>query len=97
LDQALSACDELLQVQPNRADVLDSRARVELRTGNMANAIKDDTAALALEPKLAGSLYVRGLAKLKSGDAAGGNADIEAAKAIDPKIIDTYAGYGVKP
>jgi hypothetical protein len=65
--------------------------------GKYADAIADDTAALASMPKLAPSLYIRGLAKNKSGDAAGGDADIAAAKAIDPKIADTYTGYGVTP
>jgi tetratricopeptide (TPR) repeat protein len=97
LDTALAECNAALQLKPDNAGYLDSRALANLRKGNIPQAIADATAALAKNANLAGSLYVRGVAKLKSGDAAGGKADIAAAKQLDAKIADDYARYGVVP
>lgn len=97
LDAAIADCNAALQINPDFADALDSRAFAHFRRGEFAQAISDANSVLAQNAKSASSLYVRGLAKLKSGDAAGGNADVAAAKAMDAKIADTYSSYGVRP
>jgi tetratricopeptide (TPR) repeat protein len=97
LDAALADCDEALRLEPDDANILDSRGLVHYRRGEYAAAIADCSVALLKDPKLANSLYVRGLAKLKTGDPSGGNADIASAKALDPSIADTYTAYGVGP
>jgi tetratricopeptide (TPR) repeat protein len=91
----LADCGEALRLEPNDADVMDSRAFVYLRLDRFDDAIADYNAVLKIEPKKSSSLYGRGLAKLRKSDAAGGNADIAAATAIQSDIVAVFARYGV--
>jgi tetratricopeptide (TPR) repeat protein len=96
LPQALSDCDQALQLSPNDANTMGNRGFVYLRLGRLEDAIVEYDAALKLAPKVAISLFGRGLAKQRKGDTAGGDADMAAAKAIDTSIAEEFANYGVK-
>ena len=100
LDAALADCNAALgQLKDHRAiaGVRDSRGFVWFRKGDMARAIADYDAALALAPRAAETLYKRGLAKSRKGDAAGGKADIAAALKRDSHAGDDMAEIGFKP
>jgi tetratricopeptide (TPR) repeat protein len=97
LELALADCNQALQLLPNRASFLDTRALVNFRLGRFDKAIADASAALATEPTYESSLYVRGAARRRLGDRAGGDADIAAAKMISQTVAAEYAGYGVAP
>jgi len=96
LPQALSDCNRSLDLQPNYAEALDSRAFVYLKMRNLDAAIADYDKALLLDPRKATSLYGRGVAKLKKGDIAGSNSDIESAKRIQLDIVDEFKRYGIQ-
>lgn len=82
--------------------IIDSRAMVKLRMGDLAGALADYDDALAKAPKQAASLYMRGWARraYAKGDAAQlklADADFAAAKAIDADIADRFTPYGFAP
>jgi len=97
LDKALADCEAGLKLSPGSAAILDSRAFVKLRQGNLAGAIIDYDAALKVRPDLAGSLFGRGVAKRRQGAKAAGELDLAAARKLQPDIDKEYAGYGVTP
>jgi tetratricopeptide (TPR) repeat protein len=100
LDAALADCNAALGQLKNRraiAGVRDSRGFVWFRKGDMARAIADYDAALALSPKAAETLYKRGLARNRMGDAVGGKADIAAALRRDPHSGEDMAEIGLRP
>lgn len=96
LTAALAACDAAIAKAPNGARY-DSRAFVHFRLGDMANAMADYNAALALAPRSASSLFMRGVIKRRGGDTVGGDGDIAAAKTINPNVAIEYGLYGVVP
>jgi tetratricopeptide (TPR) repeat protein len=96
LQQALSDCNQALDLQPSDANARDSRAFVYLKMGKLEDAIADYKIALGLNPSFAASLYGRGVAKLKKGDKDSGNSDIESAKKIQPDIADEFQRYGIQ-
>lgn len=97
LAAARSDCDRAVELAPGDAEILDSRAFVRFRSGELAGAILDADAALKLAPKQASSLYIRSLAEAAMGRAEQAKSDLDAAKAVQPDIADEYAAYGVKP
>ncbi|HEX4505712.1 MAG TPA: tetratricopeptide repeat protein, partial [Alphaproteobacteria bacterium] len=97
LDVALAACDASLEIEQSSFATWDSRGMVELKLGNLDDAITDYDTALKLHPKMPGSLFARGIAKLRKGATADGQADLAAARALDPEVEAEYADYGVKP
>jgi tetratricopeptide (TPR) repeat protein len=95
LQQALSDCNESLQLWPLNTITLDARGFVYLKLGQFYNALGDYDAVLRSAPKTARALYGRGIAKLRMGDVAAGNSDILKAKAIQGDIADEFARNGV--
>lgn len=96
LKQALTDCERSLQLRPNDANTLDSRAFVYVKLGEYDRAIAGYTAALNVNATLATSRYGRGLAKLRKGDNKGGNADIAAAERINKNIGKDFEKWGIK-
>lgn len=94
-DTALADCDQGLNLAPNAAAILDSRAFVELRSGALDSAIADYDAALKLYPKMAASLFGRGLARARKGNSADAAADLAEARRLAPEIEARFAGYGM--
>lgn len=97
LDAARSACDRSLELRPNAAHVLDSRALVFLRQGRFDEAWTDYDAAVRLEGGNAGYRYGRGLAAIKAGRTGEGQGDIVAALGLDPEVSKVYAEMGLRP
>jgi tetratricopeptide (TPR) repeat protein len=95
-DLALADCNKALKINSHDPAALDSRGVVELKTGQLQQAISDFDASLKIG-KNPGSLYARGVARLRSGNKSGGDADIVAAKAIDKNIAEKYATFGIGP
>ncbi len=96
LAEALDDCTKSLQMNNSYA-TLETRALVHFRRGEMAEAIADANAALAITTVAYGARYIMGVAKLKSGDTTGGNADIATAKSLEPNVAKEYAPLGVAP
>jgi len=95
LASALADCDAALKIQPDGANILDSRGFVLLRMGRYQEAADSYDRAHALRPRVPESLYGRGLAKRHLGKSADADADLAAAKAIDPAVQEEFAGYGI--
>ncbi|MGN6817634.1 MAG: aspartyl protease family protein [Sphingomonas sp.] len=96
LDKALEDCNAAVRAQPRDASILDSRALIRVRRGEMKQAMADYNAALAINPRAAWSLYMRGIVEAKTGQAAQAKADRAAAIAIDPKVVDRARKYGLE-
>lgn len=87
LDKALTDCNQALRIATGPApDVLDSRALVHLRRGEIDLALADYDAAIKAQPGAAAILYARGAARLKKGMKAQGEADLAAARKLNPRI-----------
>ena len=86
LDKALADCSQALRIAPKDPDVLDSRALVHLRRGEVDLALADYDAAIKAQPPTAITLYARAAARLKKGLKADSDADLAAAKKLDPKV-----------
>jgi tetratricopeptide (TPR) repeat protein len=97
LTRALADCEQAVARAPDNASILDSRAFVKLRLGQIDGAIADATAALARNPQLAPSLYVRAVARLRKGEREAGEQDLRAARRIVFDIEARYRAYGVTP
>jgi tetratricopeptide (TPR) repeat protein len=97
LERALADCEEAVRRAPTDAAILDSRAFVKLRLGQIDGAIADASAALAIEPLMPAPLYVRGLARLRKGEREAGERDLAAARALVFDIDATYRAYGIAP
>ena len=96
LDVAGEVCDQAVSTLNYAASVLDSRALMHYRAGNMDAAMADLDAALRKEPSIAASMYLRGVIRLEQGD-NGGMEDIEQAQRIAPMIARQYGYWGVVP
>jgi tetratricopeptide (TPR) repeat protein len=96
LDGALADCNHALELQPNAAEVLDSRGLVELKERNYEAALADYEAALADEPGYGHFLYGRGVARFGLGMKDEAEADWRAADALQPGIGALYESYGVR-
>lgn len=94
LDGALEICTRAIERASNSAPMLDSRAMVHYRMGNLAEALADLNSALELNPGLAASHYLRGIIRLQQGDKAG-REDIAIALRIAPEIEAQYARHGL--
>jgi tetratricopeptide (TPR) repeat protein/predicted aspartyl protease len=99
LDKALGDCSASLRrlSGPASAAVLETRALVRLRRGELDRAIEDASTALKLEPRNALALYERGLARVRKGAVADGQADQAAARVLQPAIEDEFRKLGLAP
>ncbi|HEY2071351.1 MAG TPA: tetratricopeptide repeat protein [Rhizomicrobium sp.] len=95
LDKAEAACRRGLELSPNNAALLDSLAFLQFRRGQLADAEKTYSAAIAANPRSYQSFYMRGVVRRQTGDTAGGDADIAAGLAGAPDEADEFARYGV--
>jgi tetratricopeptide (TPR) repeat protein len=97
LPAALSDCNGALRQRSGDTSIIDSRAMVELRMGNIDKAIQDYDLVIGERPKSGWSLYGRGVARQRKGDAAGAKADFEAAAAVAPKLAGRARLLGITP
>jgi len=86
LKQALSDCNQAIQLAPNSSTAFDARGLLHLKNDQLDEAIADYNRAIKANPKLAAALYGRGLARRKKGQQAPGDQDIQTAVALDPNI-----------
>ena len=93
---ALTDCDAALKLEPDRADILDSRAFANLRLGQVDAAIADYDAALKIAPKLPASLFGRAIARARKGETAAARADLAEAQKLNPGIEARFADYGIQ-
>jgi len=102
LPSALADCMGAIKRLGPLPALVDSRAMVKVRMGDLAGALADYDEALAKAPKQAATLYMRGWVRRASakGDAAQvklAEADFAAAKAVDADIADRFTPYGFAP
>ena len=76
-------------------EVLDSRALVKLRLGDLDGAIADYKAALSLQSVNASSRYGLGLAQLRKGLVADGDANLQAALGMRAGVADEFKRMGL--
>jgi predicted aspartyl protease/regulator of sirC expression with transglutaminase-like and TPR domain len=96
LDQALDDCNAALKLSPGSPTILDSRALVQLRRGDLTAALADYDAALKVRPRQAWSLYARGIAAAKAGRAEEARANRAAALAINARIGEQAKKIGLE-
>jgi tetratricopeptide (TPR) repeat protein/predicted aspartyl protease len=96
LELALADCNTAINRQRNSA-VLDSRALVHLRRGDLDAAIADYKAALKLQPKQAGSLYGLGIAQLRKGLRTEAERDMQAALELSSNADESFKRVGLAP
>lgn len=96
LAEALSDCDEALQLQPDNAEIRETRGFVFLKLGEREIALREYDAALRADPDRPVALYGRGLARIAKGEIRNGESDKAAARALLPGIERQFATYGVR-
>lgn len=96
LSSAIKDCDTALNIEPSRADILDSRAFAKLRLGSIDGAIVDYDLALKISPGLPASLFGRAIARARKGDVAAAHADLAEARKLSPDIEKRFAEYGIE-
>ncbi|QQV78116.1 tetratricopeptide repeat protein [Sphingomonas aliaeris] len=97
LDTALKDCTKAIALADSAEKVLDSRALVYFRMGQMDDALSDLNAALEQDPSLSASLFMRGVIRKKQGDAKNAEVDLAAARLIRPSVDRDYARFGIAP
>ena len=95
LAEALSDCDEALRLQPDNAEIRETRGFAFLKLGEKAIALREYDAALRVDPDRPVALYGRGLARIASGDSRNGESDKAAARALLPTVDSQFAPYGL--
>jgi tetratricopeptide (TPR) repeat protein len=95
LEIALKECNKSLQLSPDSAPILDSRATVYLQMGRYKEAKADYDSALARYPTMAPSLLGRAVARYHLGDIAGAKADLAAARKQESDIVDRFRFLGI--
>lgn len=97
LDTGLKDCTKAIALADSSEKVLDSRAMVYFRMGQMDDALSDLNAALEQDPSLSASLFMRGVIRKKQGDAKAAEVDLAAARLIRPSVDRDYARFGIAP
>lgn len=102
LPKALADCAGAIKRLGPVSALVDSRAMVKVRMGDLAGALADYDLVLAKAPKHATSLYMRGWVRrtMANGDAELlklAAADFAAAKAVAADIADDFSPYGFAP
>jgi len=96
LEDALTACNKALRIEPDAAAAYNSRGLVHLRMQRFAKAIADYRQALRLSLDQPSARFGLGLARLFKGDRAGAQ-DIRQARELEPRIDQLFVGMGVLP
>ncbi|KUR72694.1 hypothetical protein AQZ52_05535 [Novosphingobium fuchskuhlense] len=102
LPKAMADCTGAIKRLGPLPALVDSRAMVKVRMGDVAGALADYDTVLAKAPQQAASLYMRGWVRRAN---AGGDAeklklaaaDFATAKAVKADIADDFAPYGFAP
>ncbi len=94
LDVARAECQEALRREPDSTAYLDSMALVELRLGEVDQAIADYTRAIA-KSSAASSYMGRALAYARKGEQALANADLKHALQLDPDEETRFTEFGL--
>ncbi len=94
-DLALADCNHAIDRHPRNAAYLSSRAWLNLRRGELRQALADFDRAIQLNGDNAWSFYGRGLVRNKLDGAEAGRADIEAARKLQASIDGEAGRYGL--
>lgn len=97
LDLAMADCDRAIRLTRKASGVVDSRALIWFRKGDLARARADYDAAIAADPKAASSLFMRAVVEAKAGDKPASEKDLAAAKALNKDSGELFADWGIKP
>lgn len=97
LDTALIDCTKAMQLSDNPAPILDSRAMVYFRLGQLQDALNDIDAALQSAPDLTPSRFMRGIVLKRMGRSEAGQNEIDRAVRINPELLSQYGKYGIVP
>ena len=95
LEEALSAFDCVVALNPSHVDALVARAKVHFHSDRYQEAIDDANRAIELDPKSAAAYCIRGRARgAAERDSETGMPDLNKAIELDPKLAEAYYGRG---
>ncbi len=94
-DQALSAYDEAIKLNPNNADAYISRGVVKSKLGQSEDAIADHNEAIRLKPDYADAYINRGNAKRALGKHQDAIYDYDEAIRLNPNSATAFTHRGV--
>jgi tetratricopeptide (TPR) repeat protein len=97
LDRALDDCDAAIHLAPDDANLVETRAWLQMKLAHLPEAEADFTRALQLKPGTASVLYGRHLERERARDQAGSTADLNAALTIDPMSVSSGRRFGMAP
>ncbi len=95
IDTALKDCTSAIELTNNSAPILDSRALVWLRLGNLDAALNDLDAALIQNPSQGETRLVRALVLKKLGRSAEAQRELAIARRLAPEVELEYKRYGL--
>ena len=93
LHEALAACAEAVQLNPQYADGFYNLGLTHLKMGDDANAVQAFTATTRLDPQNAQAYYALGMAFLRQGDRRGATGAYEALKALQSALATRLAAH----
>lgn len=96
LQTALSNCERVVQLKPEKAGAYEQRARVRLRLGQLKEARADCDKALSLDKNNGWALYTRALVNQAEGKTEASRADYMAAIKLNPSLPEAYNDIGLK-
>ena len=94
-DQALSAYDEAIKLDPNFADVYTSRGILNHRLGNFKESLLDFDTVIRLEPELTEAYINRGTVKRSMGEYQDAIEDYNEAIRLDPNSVNALTHRGI--
>lgn len=93
-EQAITAFDEALVLEPDMPIALHNRALAKFELGRTESALTDLEAVIRQTPENAGAYSDRGYIRLQSGDTAAALTDLDTAIHIDPENVAALTTRG---
>lgn len=93
--QAATLCDRAVRRADGGAEALVARGYFHFRTGDLASAERDFTAASEYDPNYGAAVYGRGVAAARLG--RDGSGDIARGRELDPIDVAFYSAGGLTP
>ena len=93
-EEAISACDEAIRLNPNLAEAYNNRGNAKKELGRHKAAMADYDEAIRLKPDHVNAYLNRGVAKWTLGQYEAARADFDEAIRLNPDDADAYCNRG---